>query len=297
MIALARSGRTADALRTFADAREVLVEQAGLEPGDDLRRLEREILDGRMPTISPIAPSPPRPAVVAVPADHSVSAAVRYVEVDDVHVAYCSVGDAMCDLVMMNAGTIPVDSVLTEPRLARAVEQLPPSPASRGSTGVASGCRTARPPIGCPRSRTGCAISWPCSTPSGPPHRWSTRARTRRRSPSSSRSSNLTVSPASCSPTPRARFTHGDGYEHGFDPLLAEQGATETIAATPVEGGFDLLTMIAPTSPTTTRSAPGGTPLGGEARPRRWRGRCGAATRTAISARSSTGARSRCCTS
>ena len=67
MIALARAGRTADALRTFADAREVLVEQAGLEPGDDLRRLEREILDGRMPTISPIAPSRPRPATVAVP--------------------------------------------------------------------------------------------------------------------------------------------------------------------------------------------------------------------------------------
>ena len=125
MIALARSGRTAEALRTFADAREVLVEQAGLEPGDDLRRLEREILDGRMPTISPIAPSRPRPAMVAVPRwTTPLSAAVRYVEVDDVHVAYCSVGDAMCDLVMMNAGTIPVDSVLTEPRLARAVEQL-----------------------------------------------------------------------------------------------------------------------------------------------------------------------------
>ena len=43
------------------------------------------------------------------------------------------------------------------------------------------------------------------------------------------------------------RFTRGDGYEHGLDPLLAEQGEAHTTAAAPVEGGFDLLTLIAPT--------------------------------------------------
>ena len=67
MIALARAGRTAEALRAFADARQVLVEEAGLEPGDDLRRLEREILDGRMPSISATSPGRPRPATAPCP--------------------------------------------------------------------------------------------------------------------------------------------------------------------------------------------------------------------------------------
>ena len=248
MIALARAGRTADALRTFADARQVLVEEAGLEPGDDLRRLEREILDGRMPSISAIAPGRPRPATVPVPTvDQSVAAAVRYVEVDDVHVAYCSVGDAMCDLVMMNVGTIPVDSVLTEPRLARAVEQLSAfarvtwfdrrglglsdrSTADRLPTvqdwvrdlvSVLDAIGATSPVIYACEDTTPIALELAVQQPD--------------------RLAGIVLTNAS------PRFTRGDGYEHGFDPLLAEQGAAETTAATPVEGGFDLLTMIAPT--------------------------------------------------
>jgi predicted ATPase len=44
MLALYRSGRQADALACYQDARRRLVEDLGLEPGDELRRLERAIL-------------------------------------------------------------------------------------------------------------------------------------------------------------------------------------------------------------------------------------------------------------
>lgn len=44
MLALYRSGRAADALAAYRDARRVLVEELGIEPGPALQNLEREIL-------------------------------------------------------------------------------------------------------------------------------------------------------------------------------------------------------------------------------------------------------------
>ena len=43
-----------------------------------------------------------------------------------------------------------------------------------------------------------------------------------------------------------ARFTRGDGYPYGLDPVLAEQSAAEATTVEPADGGFDLLTVIAP---------------------------------------------------
>ena len=45
MLALYRSGRQADALEAYRDARAVLVQEAGVEPGPELRRLHAAILD------------------------------------------------------------------------------------------------------------------------------------------------------------------------------------------------------------------------------------------------------------
>ena len=44
MLALYRSGRQADALAAYRDARTTLVEELGLEPGEELRELQRRIL-------------------------------------------------------------------------------------------------------------------------------------------------------------------------------------------------------------------------------------------------------------
>ncbi|WP_158581643.1 AfsR/SARP family transcriptional regulator [Actinomadura spongiicola] len=46
MLALYRAGRQAEALQVFQDARRVLIDQLGIEPGADLQRLHQRILTG-----------------------------------------------------------------------------------------------------------------------------------------------------------------------------------------------------------------------------------------------------------
>ena len=44
MLALYRAGRQTEALERYREGRQLLVERAGIEPGPELRRLERSIL-------------------------------------------------------------------------------------------------------------------------------------------------------------------------------------------------------------------------------------------------------------
>ena len=57
MLALYRSGRQADALAAYRAAREVLVEQIGVEPGPELRRLHEAMLE-QDPKLDPPAVAP-----------------------------------------------------------------------------------------------------------------------------------------------------------------------------------------------------------------------------------------------
>jgi DNA-binding SARP family transcriptional activator/Tfp pilus assembly protein PilF len=65
MIALYRDGRRSDALAAFRDARRVLVDEVGVEPGAELQQLHRQILDGDPALDAAVAaprawqPSPP----------------------------------------------------------------------------------------------------------------------------------------------------------------------------------------------------------------------------------------------
>jgi Bacterial transcriptional activator domain/NB-ARC domain len=60
--ALHSLGRRDEALRACSDARSALVEQLGIEPGPDLKQVQRAVLNGEEP------PEPPGPAVAAAPA-------------------------------------------------------------------------------------------------------------------------------------------------------------------------------------------------------------------------------------
>ncbi|SER44509.1 DNA-binding transcriptional activator of the SARP family [Lentzea xinjiangensis] len=46
MTALARAGRRADAMRVFRETRKVLVDELGVEPGEQLQQLHRDVLEG-----------------------------------------------------------------------------------------------------------------------------------------------------------------------------------------------------------------------------------------------------------
>jgi predicted ATPase/DNA-binding SARP family transcriptional activator len=70
MLALYRSGRQADALQAYQDAREVLVDQLGIEPSAELRALQQSIL-AHDPALDPA----PRPRRVAVADDGPTAAA------------------------------------------------------------------------------------------------------------------------------------------------------------------------------------------------------------------------------
>jgi predicted ATPase/DNA-binding SARP family transcriptional activator len=66
MVALYRSGRQADALSAYRDARTALVDQLGIEPGAELRELEQAVLRqdpalelGRPPSTGRLSPSTP----------------------------------------------------------------------------------------------------------------------------------------------------------------------------------------------------------------------------------------------
>jgi len=51
MLALSRGGRQAEALTVYHDARRLLVTELGIEPGPELRRIQRCVLDGEAETV------------------------------------------------------------------------------------------------------------------------------------------------------------------------------------------------------------------------------------------------------
>ncbi|WP_430789493.1 AfsR/SARP family transcriptional regulator [Actinoplanes sp. G11-F43] len=74
MLALHRSGRQSEALDVYRAGRQVLADELGLEPGEELRQLERAILAGDPALLAPAArptvhvpADPPRPAEPPAP--------------------------------------------------------------------------------------------------------------------------------------------------------------------------------------------------------------------------------------
>ncbi|MFF4157000.1 BTAD domain-containing putative transcriptional regulator [Streptomyces sp. NPDC001678] len=78
MTALCRSGRQADALKAYDEARRVLAEEVGVDPGPALRELHRRVLAAD-PALVPAAPAPgaPTSSSLAVPSPGASSLAGR----------------------------------------------------------------------------------------------------------------------------------------------------------------------------------------------------------------------------
>ncbi len=66
MLALESTGQRAEALRAYRDAHRVLVEELGIEPGDELRRIHQRLLGAGRPRDTDV---PPRPAPALLPLD------------------------------------------------------------------------------------------------------------------------------------------------------------------------------------------------------------------------------------
>jgi DNA-binding SARP family transcriptional activator len=80
MLALARSGRQAEALAAYQHARHVLVAELGVEPGPELHDLHERILAGDTGVLTPPAPpsQPPRPDGIPWPVPRQLPAAVPH---------------------------------------------------------------------------------------------------------------------------------------------------------------------------------------------------------------------------
>jgi pimeloyl-ACP methyl ester carboxylesterase len=125
MVALYQSGRQADALAAYERARVLLRDELGLEPGGELRRLERAVLDHDASLDASPAGSPEEAGNGTSDADPSkdvTRSPVRYARAPDgVHVAYQIVGNGPVDVLAVPGFVSHLDMWWDAPtdRLAR----------------------------------------------------------------------------------------------------------------------------------------------------------------------------------
>lgn len=78
MLALAGAGRQAEALAAYADARRVLIDELGIEPGHELLELQGRIFAGDADLLSPLRRTSEAASVSAAPVPRQLPAAVNH---------------------------------------------------------------------------------------------------------------------------------------------------------------------------------------------------------------------------
>ena len=126
MLALYRSGRQADALETFQEARRVLADELGLEPGPELRRLQEAILAHD-------------PAIAAVPVVRR-----RRGNLPAPSTSFVGREDELAQVAARPARAPPRDAHRCRPASARVGSPSRPRVRSRPSSRTASGSSTSR---------------------------------------------------------------------------------------------------------------------------------------------------------
>ena len=123
MLALYRSGRQAEALAAYRDARGTLMNELGLEPSQQLRDLERRILEQDEALGAPQRPS----AANGGGADRGPvpeAAPVRYAQNGDVSLAYQVFGEGELDLLLVTGWVLPMELVWDDPAYASFLTRL-----------------------------------------------------------------------------------------------------------------------------------------------------------------------------
>jgi DNA-binding SARP family transcriptional activator/pimeloyl-ACP methyl ester carboxylesterase len=120
MLALYRCGRQADALDVYRNTRRILVETLGIEPSDDLRELQRRILE-QDPTLSAYAAA--GVPVSPITGQQIVRQDVRFAEIDGSTLT-CAISGAGPPLVIPCWWLVGVEHEFEWPSLGRFISEL-----------------------------------------------------------------------------------------------------------------------------------------------------------------------------
>jgi DNA-binding SARP family transcriptional activator/pimeloyl-ACP methyl ester carboxylesterase/class 3 adenylate cyclase len=116
MLALYRSGRQAEALEAYREARRMLTDELGIDPAPELQRLERAIL-AQDPELE-------WPGLAAAVGSRDTPETKYAKTADGVHIAYQTVGEGPVDIAFVLGWTTHIELMWTEPRLERFLSRL-----------------------------------------------------------------------------------------------------------------------------------------------------------------------------